>query len=77
MTPPVTISARTLRLCTDTLGFLLGAATFATALAALMIAAYWERIMSRYADQLICGIVFGAVAFLYFVSSCVTPVSSS
>lgn len=71
MMPARTIPPRALRLCTDTLGLLLSAATFAAGLAALLIAAYWERVMSAYFDQLICGIVFGAVALAYFISSCV------
>lgn len=65
----MTISIRSLRNITDTLGLTFGAATFATALSAVCIAGYWERIISGYSEQLICGTTFGAVCVAYYISS--------
>lgn len=65
------VSPRKLRNCTDTLGLILGAATMACALSAVGIAGYWERIMSGYSKQLICGIALGATTLAYHLSSCV------
>lgn len=65
----MTISPRTLRNVTDAGGLALGAAALATSLRALFVAGSWERIMSAYAAQLICGAAFGATATAYFLSS--------
>lgn len=64
----MTLSPRALRNCTDALCLVLGTATAATGLASLTVGT-WERIMSAYLPQLICGAVFGCTVFAYCVSS--------
>lgn len=62
-------SPRALRFATDALGLLFSLATGITSLIAIMVAGYWERIMSGHSDSLVCGTTFGWVGVAYYLSS--------